>query len=105
MPTAGPAQLLTVYLHEHDHYHHEPLHLVLLDRAHRAKLAGITVLRGVAGFGKAGHVHAGLNEVLQADLPLVVQIVDSEEAIAAFLPTVRELAPSKLVTLSPVVIP
>lgn len=105
MLTAGPAQLLTIYLNEQDRYHHEPLHLVLLDHAHKARLAGVTVLRGSGGFGKSGHLHAGLNEVLQADLPLLVQIVDRKEAIAAFLPTVRELAPNKLVTLSPVTIP
>lgn len=102
MALKGPAKLLSIYVTETDKWHHEPVYLALLDRARAAGLAGATLLHGAGGFGVHRRPHATLNEALMASLPVVIQVVDSGEAIAAFLPTVREMVPEGLVTLSDV---
>jgi hypothetical protein len=99
MLSAGAAKQLNIYVTEHDHYHHEPLYLALLDRARREGLAGVTVYHAAGGLGAHGRLHAGLNELALADLPLVVQVVDGEVAIAAFARIAREMAPEALMTL------
>lgn len=99
MLSAGPARLLSIYLNEGDKWHHEPLYRALLARAHGAGLAGATVLRGESGVGGHGHVHDHITDSLMANLPIVVQFVDSAEAIDAFLPAVKEMVPEGLVTV------
>jgi hypothetical protein len=71
-------------------------------RAHDAHLAGATVLKGPMGFGRHSRLHtAGLLE-LSTDLPVVVEIVDAEEKINAFIPVVDELVSEGMVTLEAV---
>jgi hypothetical protein len=65
-------------------------------------LAGATVLKGPLGFGKNSRVHAANLLELSSDLPIVIEVVDSEERLNAFLPTVDELVTEGLVTLEAV---
>jgi PII-like signaling protein len=79
-----------------------PLYEAIVRRAREAHLAGATVLRGPMGFGRHSRVHTAKLLELSTDLPIVIEIVDSEEKVGAFLPTVDELVTEGLVTLEAV---
>ena len=96
--------LLRVFIGESDREkgRDRPLYEAIVQRAREAHLAGATVLRGPMGFGRHSRLHtAGLLE-LSTDLPIVIEIVDAEEKIRAFLPVVDELVTEGLVTLEAV---
>lgn len=83
---------LRVYLGERDKdAQGHVLHETIVHEAHRRGLAGATVLRGLAGFGARARVHTAKILRLSEDLPVVVEIVDTEEAIDGFLAWVREV--------------
>jgi PII-like signaling protein len=96
--------LLRVFIGESDREKgaDRPLYEALVLRAREAHLAGATVLRGPMGFGKHSRMHAAKLLDLSTDLPIVVEIVDAEEKIQAFLPVVDELVTEGLVTLEAV---
>lgn len=96
--------LLRVFIGESDREKgaDRPLYEALVLRAREAHLAGATVLRGPMGFGKHSRMHAAKLLDLSTDLPIVVEIVDAEEKIRAFLPVVDELVAEGLVTLEAV---
>jgi PII-like signaling protein len=96
----GPALLLTVYVGEDDVHHHRPVYAEIVSRARAAGLAGATVVRGLEGYGRSSVVHTSRLVSLSGDLPMVVQVVDTEERIRAFLPDVDELVHGGLVTLT-----
>ena len=85
------AQLLRIFIGESDKHGHRPLYEVLVHQAREAGLAGATTVRGAAGFGKSSRIHTEKILQLSMDLPVVIEIVDSEEKISAFLPKVDEL--------------
>ena len=84
---------LTIYVGESDHWHGKPVYIALVEEARRRRLAGATVIRGVMGYGKRNHhrIHTARIIELSSDLPMVVTIIDTPEAIASFLPLVREI--------------
>jgi PII-like signaling protein len=79
-----------------------PLYEAIVRKAKEAHLAGATVLRGPMGFGRHSRVHTAKLLELSTDLPIVIEIVDAEDKIDAFLPTVDELVTEGLVTLEAV---
>jgi PII-like signaling protein len=79
-----------------------PLYEAIVIRAREAHLAGATVLKGPMGFGRHSRVHAAKLLELSTDLPVVVEIVDAEERVRDFLPTVDDLVTEGLVTLEAV---
>jgi PII-like signaling protein len=87
-----------VFLSEDDRVGHHSAADTLLQRARAAGLSGATIWRGIEGFGASGHVRAARLPDLARGLPLVVELIDDEQAIADFLPVVRELANGALVT-------
>lgn len=91
MKLEGEGKLLRIFLGESDKAGGKPLYEVLVLRAKEAGLAGATVLRGVEGFGAASRIHTARILRLSEDLPIVVEIVDAEEKIKAFMPVVDEL--------------
>jgi PII-like signaling protein len=96
--------LLRIFIGESDR---EPggggtLYEAIVRRAREAHLAGATVLRGPMGFGRHSRVHTAKLLELSTDLPILIEIVDSEEKVDAFLPTVDELVTEGLVTLESV---
>lgn len=96
------AMLLRVLFGEDDKFHGRPLYEAIVLKAREAHLAGATVLRGAAGFGHSSRIHTAKILRLSEDLPLVVEIVDTEEKIKAFLPTLDAMMSSGLVTLEKV---
>jgi hypothetical protein len=102
MKLSGPATRLTVFIGETDQWHRHPVYTEIVHRAHAAGLAGATVLRGIEGFGASSHLHTTRILSLNEDLPVAVIIVDSDEAIRAFLPQLDELIAEGLVIIDPV---
>ena len=96
------ATLLRIFLGESDRWQHKPLYEAIVLKARENHLAGATVLRGPMGFGKSSRLHTAKILRLSMDLPLVIEIVDSEEKIQAFLPTLNEMLLGGLVTLEKV---
>jgi PII-like signaling protein len=94
--------LLRIYLGESDRYEHRPLYEALLLKARELKLAGATVLRSPMGFGAASHLHTTKILRLSDDLPIIIEIVDAEEKINAFLPVLDGMMGGGLVTIEKV---
>jgi PII-like signaling protein len=95
----GRALRATVFVGEHDTWHHKPLYSEIVHRAHAAGLAGASVFRGIEGFGASSLIHTSRLLSLSEDLPVAVVIVDDEERVRAFLPQLDELVTEGLVTL------
>ena len=93
------AMLLRIFIGEGDELKGAPLYEKIVLRAREQKLAGATVLRGHMGFGKSSHLHTAKILRLSLDLPMVIEIVDSEEKIREFLPILDEMIHGGLVTL------
>src|SRR5262245_8095102 len=93
------ALLLLIFIGESDRYQHRPLYQAIVLKARELELAGATVLRGPMGFGKSSHLHTAKILRLSMDLPIVIEIVDSEEKVNAFLPVLDELMGGGLVTV------
>jgi uncharacterized protein len=96
------AMLLRIFFGEDDKFHGRPLHEAIVLAARSAKLAGATVLRGPMGFGRSSRLHTTKILRLSEDMPLVIEIVDTEEVIKAFLPTLDPTMSSGFVTLEKV---
>ena len=96
------ALLLRIYLGESDRWQHQPLYEAIVLKAREQHLAGATVLRGPMGFGAASRIHTAKILRLSIDLPLVIEIVDTEEKVKGFLPTLDEMMGGGLVTLEKV---
>lgn len=98
MEVGDQAVLLRIIVSEHDTWHGKSLHSALVEAARTAGLAGATVLRGVEGYGAHGRVHTARLVDLSPDLPMLVEIVDEEAKISAFLPVADGMVESGLIT-------
>lgn len=99
MDVPHDAVLLRIFTSASDRFGLDPLYQAIIKRARDMHLAGATVLRGPIGFGQSGHLHKPHLFPLSRDLPIVIEIVDAEEKINAFLPVLDEMMESGLVTL------
>jgi hypothetical protein len=102
MQIPDQASLLRIHIGESDRWHHKPLYEAIVLAAREAHLAGATVLRGPMGFGKSSRMHTAKILRLSVDLPLVIEIVDTEEKINNFLPALDQMVGGGLVTLEKV---
>ncbi len=93
------ALLLRIFIGESDHYRGKPLYEQIVLKARELNLAGATVLRGVMGFGAASRIHTTKLLELSTDLPMVIEIVDTEEKIGLLMPFIDETVEGGLVTL------
>lgn len=92
MKLSGEGTLLRIFIGESDKIHHQPLYETIVRQAKARGLAGATVLRGVEGFGANSRtIHTAKILRLSEDLPIVVEIVDTEESITAFIAEVDTL--------------
>ncbi|GDY20831.1 hypothetical protein LBMAG56_21770 [Verrucomicrobiota bacterium] len=99
-PTPTNGKLLRIYLGESDRWQHQPLYEALVLKARELGLAGATVLRGPMGFGASSHLHTAKITRLSEDLPLLIEIVDTEENLRRFLPHLDAMLGDGLVTLA-----
>ena len=97
IPTDG--KLLRIFIGEADTWHGQPLYEAIVQLARKEGMAGATVLKGFMGFGCKSHLHTAKLLRLSEDLPIVIEIVDSEEHIAQFLPKLDEMVREGLITL------
>jgi PII-like signaling protein len=95
----GEQLLVRVFIGESDKWHHRPLHVALLERLRQDGFAGATVTRGVAGFGARSVIHTAQILRLSEDLPLVIEIVDTEEQVERLKPILDEMVAEGLVTI------
>jgi hypothetical protein len=102
MQMPAEACALRLFIGENDRFEGKALYEALVLKAREQHLAGATVLRGGMGFGHASRIHTSKILNLSEDLPLMVEIVDAEEKIQAFLPFVEKMMGSGLVTLETV---
>ena len=93
------ALLLRIFMGEDDRQKHLPLYEAIVLKAREMHLAGATVFRGLLGFGRSSRMHRANILRLSADLPIVIEIVDTQEKIDAFLPHLEPMMGGGLVTL------
>src|SRR5437867_5594523 len=95
----GERTLMRIFIGESDKYHGKPLYQALLEKFREKGLAGATVIRGVAGFGASSVVHTEKVLRLSLDLPLIIEVVETEEAIQGILPDLDDMIGGGLITL------
>jgi PII-like signaling protein len=98
MPLASDAVLLRIFIGEDDKAGHQPLYEAIVLKAREMGLAGATVMRGPMGFGHSSRLHTTKILRLSQDLPLVIEIVDTEEKIEALIAAIEPTMGSGLVT-------
>ena len=92
-------KLLRIFIGEQDKWDHQPLYEAIVHLAKKEGLAGATALKGFLGFGCKSHMHTAKLLRLSEDLPIIIEIVDSEEKIQRFLPFLDEMVKEGLITL------
>jgi len=102
MKENGPGKLLRIFIGESDRWGHSPLYEAIVLKAREKGLAGATVLRGPMGFGASSHLHTAKILRLSEDLPMIIEIVDTEEKIQSFLPELETMVLEGLITLEAV---
>ena len=102
MKVEGEGQLLRIYIGESDRWEGRPLYEAIVRAAREQGLAGATALRGIEGFGATSRIHTVKVLRLSEDLPIVVEIADRPERIAAFMPTIDKMVGEGMVTLEKV---
>ncbi|RKX80930.1 MAG: DUF190 domain-containing protein [Spirochaetes bacterium] len=91
--------ILRIYLGEKDHIKGKPLYEQIVIKARELNLAGATVLHGILGFGADSRMHSSRVLALSNDLPVIIEIVDSEENIQKIMPYIDEHVTEGFVTM------
>jgi len=100
MTDKGPAKKLTIYVDETDRFHGKPVYEVLLDIFFKKKIIGVSVFRGMAGYGSDGVFHTSKILELSTSMPVKIEVVDSEEMINKVLPDVYHVVEKGLVDVT-----
>ena len=96
------AVLLRIFIGESERSDHKPLYEAIVLKAREMQMGGATVLRGPMGFGKSSHLHSAKILRLSEDLPMVIEIVDSQAKIDGFMPVLDKMMGSGLITVEKV---
>ena len=91
--------LMRIHIGERDRYQHKPLYEVIVELLRSRHYAGATVLRAIMGFGANAHLHTDRVELLSLDLPIVIEVIETEERIQQILPEIDAMITSGLITL------
>ena len=102
MKLEGRGKLLRIFIGESDTWHGKPLYQAIVEHVRKEGLSGATVVRGIEGFGAHSRIHTSRILRLSEDLPVVIEIVDTEEAIDRVLPDLDEMITEGLVTVEAV---
>ncbi len=104
MALEGSGSLLRIFIGEGDRWHGRPLYQALVEELRKRGTAGATVLRGIEGFGAHSRLHTTRILRLSADLPIVVEVIDTDEKIDALIPLIDEMVNDGMVTREKVTI-
>jgi len=96
---ASKAKRLRIYIGESDHWERRSLYHAIVEKAKELDMAGATVFRGLMGYGANSRIHTATIVDLSSDLPMLVEIIDSEEYINKLLPYLDEILKEGLVTI------
>lgn len=96
------AVLLRIFIGESERSEHKPLYEAIVLKARELQLGGATVIRGPMGFGRSSHLHSAKLLRLSEDLPMIIEIVDSQAKIDAFIPVLDQMMGSGLITVEKV---
>jgi len=99
MKIPAEGKLLRIFIGEADKWNGKPLYEEIILLAKKNALAGATAIKGFMGFGCKSHMHTAKLLRLSEDLPVIIEIVDSEEKIARFLPVLDEMVKEGLITI------
>ena len=99
MKIPADGKLLRIFIGEQDRWQGMPLHEAIVNLARKEKMAGATAIKGFMGFGCKSHMHTTKVLRLSEDLPIIIEIVDSEENINRFIPFLDEMVKEGLITL------
>lgn len=95
----GEQQLMRIFIGESDRHGHRPLYEALVELLRKEGFAGATVLRGICGFGANRVYHTQKLLDLSADMPIVVEVVESQEKISAIMPQIDAMMGGGMITL------
>jgi uncharacterized protein len=98
----GERTLMRIHIGESDHWHGKALYQAIVDLLRAEKFSGVTVLRGVGGYGSSSIYHTEKVLRLSQDLPIVIEVIESTERIEQILPRLDEMIGGGLVTLEKV---
>jgi uncharacterized protein len=98
----GERTLMRIHIGESDKWHGKPLYEAIVEMLRKEKFSGVTVLRGVAGYGGSSIYHTDKILRLSQDLPIILEIVESTERIEQMLPRLDEMVEGGLITLEKV---
>lgn len=98
----GERTLMRIHIGESDRWEHKPLHEAIVELFRREGFSGVTVLRGVAGYGSTSHLHTDKILRLSQDLPIVIEVVEYTERIEKILPRLDEMVSGGMITLEKV---
>jgi PII-like signaling protein len=100
MVQSGPAKKLTIYVDESERHHGKPVYEIVMDALFARKIAGVSVFRGVAGYGSDGVFHTAKILELATTLPVKIEAVDSENMINSVLPELTSIIEKGLIEVS-----
>lgn len=98
----GERTLMRIHIGESDHWHGKPLYQAIVEMLRTEKFSGVTVLRGVGGYGSSSIYHTDKILRLSQDLPIVIEVVEYNERIEQVLPRLDEMVGGGLITLEKV---
>lgn len=98
----GKQVLMRIFLSEADKHHSKPLYHEIIEMLRKEGMAGATVLRGICGFGAKSHLHTANLLTLSQNLPIVIEVVDTQENIDRVWPRIDEMLNEGLVTIEKV---
>lgn len=99
---SGEQVLVRIFIGESDQWHHQPLSMALVERLRKEGFAGATAFHGVAGFGARSVLHTAHLLRLSEDLPVVIEVVDTEQKVEELVPILDEMVSEGLVTMEKV---
>ena len=99
MRLAGEGKLLRIFIGESDRWHGKPLYQAIVEHMRAEGIAGATVIRAIEGYGARSHLHTSRILRLSEDLPLIIEVVDTDENIQRILPVLDEMVDDGMVTM------
>ncbi len=102
LKTEGRAKLMRIYFGEHDKWHGKPLQEALVEALRANEVAGVTVYRGILGYGANRRIHKDKTLSLSHDRPIMLAVIDTEAKLAAFTPILDQMLQQGLVVMSDV---